>query len=392
MDYPKIKIDFKRYEWAIEKSDVESDIIFKKFPQLNEWISGSDQPTMKQLADFSEMTHIPLGYFFIDNPPLDSLELLKFRRYPSKSNYTISRNFLDTLEDMDNLKNFMREYSIYCENTKNSFVGSLKGYESSESLKNEVRTRLNIDIDWFKSGLDTSHNFNYIKSKIQALDIIVMMNSVVGLDFTRPLDIKEFYAFTMIDDFAPLIFINAQESFAGRLFFLIREFTYVGIGVDNLTTDKICNSVASEILVPSTLFKYIWHKYKDVKSIDKIQKLALYFKVNNHIIALRAIEYDYITELDYYKIDKKLKFNRSNENKSNPSDVSDVSDVYDVYDVSDVSDVYDTFISGYDNRCLKTINESTKSGYLLYTDAYRLTGTDRIFYDEVMNKLENDVR
>jgi hypothetical protein len=221
MKYPKIKIDLARYQWAIDKSGVDIEKITTLFPKINDWISGNDQPTMRELSDFSLMIHIPIGYFFLDTPPTDSIELLKYRTFQSHQNFAPSKNLLDTILHMQTLQDWLREYFINYVGIKNSFVSSLKNVETIELMVHDIRNWLNIDIDWFKNqtGFDTRKNFNFIRSKIQALDIIVMMNEIVGSNTKRSLDINEFRAFTMIDEYAPLIFINAKDSFTGRIFF-----------------------------------------------------------------------------------------------------------------------------------------------------------------------------
>lgn len=60
MKYPKVKIDPTRFKWAIGLTDVNKEKIYAKFPKLNKWSSGEDEPSMKELSDFSLMTRVPL--------------------------------------------------------------------------------------------------------------------------------------------------------------------------------------------------------------------------------------------------------------------------------------------------------------------------------------------
>jgi Zn-dependent peptidase ImmA (M78 family) len=385
MIYPKIQIDPSRYKWAIEKTDVDKIVIYKNFPKLDDWISGKDQPTMNQLSNFSLQTHIPIGYFFLDTPPTESIELLKYRTLQSHPNSYPSKNLLDTILHMTNLQDWMREYFInYIEN-KNNFVASLKNVSTIELMVHEIRNKLNIKIDWFKniSGNNTQKNFKFIRSRIQALDIIVMMNGIVGLNTKRSLDINEFRAFTMIDDYIPLIFINSKDSYTGRIFSLIHELAHVAIGVNSLfnldiNTDlrlyndieKNCNAVAAEILVPIELFKAHWHEDKSVGNFDKISSLAKYFKVSELVIARRAVDLEYISKSDYKEINDTIQSTLKITKKNSQGDS------------------YNNFLSRFDFNCLKIINQCTKTGYLLYTDAYCLTGLSRTFFDKIMINLD----
>jgi Zn-dependent peptidase ImmA (M78 family) len=388
MNYPKVNIDLSRYKWAIEKSDVDEETIFSKFPKLNEWISGNDQPTMRELSDFSLFTHIPIGFFFLYTPPTESFELLKSRTLQGHPNYHPSRNFLDTIHHMTNLQDWMRNYYITYVGIKNDFVGSLKNARTIENMANEIRKKLNIENNWFTkiSGNDSHNNFNFIRSRIQSLDIIVMMNGVVGLNSKRSLNVKEIRAFTLIDDYIPLIFINGKDFPAGRIFSLIHELIHVSIGVNNIYNDdnnntiksdnaieKICNAVTAEILVPIELFKSLWLENNDKEHLIIISDLAKYFKVSELVIARRAVDQQYISKSDYNKINNKIQsgVNKLKTNNTSPG-----------------GNAINTFFSRFDNNYLKIIKQCLDTGYLLYTDAYRLTGLSRLFFDKIIDLVE----
>ncbi|MDR1546735.1 MAG: hypothetical protein LBU12_08525 [Deltaproteobacteria bacterium] len=112
MKYPYVTIKDSILKWAIQESDIDNGTIYSRFPKLDDWISGKEQPTMKQLSDFSLMTHIPLGYFFLDNPPTESVGLLKYRTFNSVHNQKPSKNLLDTIFEMEMRQDWMREFLI----------------------------------------------------------------------------------------------------------------------------------------------------------------------------------------------------------------------------------------------------------------------------------------
>ncbi|MDR2352260.1 MAG: ImmA/IrrE family metallo-endopeptidase [Deltaproteobacteria bacterium] len=383
MKYPKISIDLSRFNWAIENSDVDKKTIFDIFPKLGDWISGNDKPTMRELSDFSLKTHIPIGYFFLKNPPKEEhIELLKYRTIQSHKSSTISKNLRDTVLQMTNIQDWMRKYFITYEKAQNSFVASLKNVTSVELMSNFIRNNLNIEVDWFTKNSDPSKNFKFLRSKIQKLNIIVMMNGIVGSNTKRSLNIEEFRAFTMIDYYAPLIFINAKDSSTGRIFSLMHELTHVAIGENSLFNaginsdiqscgdiEKICNAVAAEILIPIELFKDQWEKNKNEVNEQKIiSNLASHFKVSKIAIARRAYDQKLIIKDVYNFYDNKTpNINEPKKSKGGNS--------------------YKTFLSRFDENFLKIINKCVRTGYLLYTDAYGLTGVNRTFFDNVMNKL-----
>lgn len=71
--------------------------------------------------------------------------------------------------------------------------------------------------------LNSGGSFKLIREKLEDCDVIVMMNGIIGANTHRPLELAEFRVFTIVDELAPLIFINANDSNNGRLFSLLHE-------------------------------------------------------------------------------------------------------------------------------------------------------------------------
>ena len=93
-----------------------------------------------------------------------------------------------------------------------------------------------------------------------------MMNGIVGKNTHRVLDVNEFRAFAMVNEWAPLIFINGADSAGGKLFSLFHEVVHLWIGENDLYNDRrysingtkpvevMCNAVAGELMVRKLYF------------------------------------------------------------------------------------------------------------------------------------------
>ena len=57
---------------------------------------------------------------------------------------------------------------------------------------------------------DSSEAFNKVRKLLEDCGIVVMMNGIVGKNTHRVLDVNEFRAFAMVNEWAPLIFIMVQ--------------------------------------------------------------------------------------------------------------------------------------------------------------------------------------
>lgn len=65
--------------WAVERSCLPAEELTERFPKLDQWQRGQRRPTMKQLEDLAKRTMTPLGYFFLDEPPDETLPIPDFR-------------------------------------------------------------------------------------------------------------------------------------------------------------------------------------------------------------------------------------------------------------------------------------------------------------------------
>ena len=136
-----------------------------------------------------------------------------------------------------------------------------------------------------------------------------MMNGIVGKNTHRVLDVNEFRAFAMVNEWAPLIFINGADS-AGGNYFLVFMRRYIFGLEKRLYNDRrysinetkpiefICNAVAGELMVPENVFLQKWNSNTNDDIHERIKVLARMFRCSGSVIARRA--------LDNKKIDKSV--------------------------------------------------------------------------------------
>jgi Zn-dependent peptidase ImmA (M78 family) len=346
---------------------------------LESWLSGEKQPTFNQLEKLSKMTHIPLGYFFLSSPPIESLEILEFRTIDSQCLKNPSRDLIDTVRQMENVQDWMREYIFASGMDKISFFGSLDIHSDSLSLATATRKTLSLEENWFEGVSSTEQAFKDIRQAVSDVGVIVMLSGIVGSNTRRPLSLEEFRAFTLIDEYAPLIFINSTDSKSGMLFSLLHEFIHIGVGKGSLfnavaensnfvnPNEVISNAVTAEILVPNSLFIKHWQMANGNRT-EKVQAIASRFKCSQLVIARRALDLGYISSAEY-----KFFVDQAKENvKSKPARGG--------------GNYYKTLASRIDHKFLSALNASLLEGETLYTDAFRLTNTNRSTYDNLISE------
>lgn len=382
MPMVNVNIQPEIIHWALSQTS-EEKLGDKLMNNISQWLSGTKTPTFNQIEDFSKKANIPLGYFFLQTPPTESLDLLEYRTVDSVQLSRPSRNLIDTIHEMESIQDWMKGYRQDFGFDRLPVVGCMKGVEDIYVIADRIRNDLELDDTWYEKVKDARESFNYIRTQLEVCGIVVMMNGVVGRNTHRALDVNEFRAFAMVDDWAPLIFINAADSNGAKLFSMLHEVVHIWLGRNDLFNDRqsritgvskpevLCNAVVGELIVPKNLFLSKWD-IADMDVFEKITELAKYFRCGEIVIARKAFDCKKIDKNIYNQVVQTAIENhrRMKENKQKNS-----------------GNYYNTMGSRLDRCFIRALCESINMGRTTYTEAYRLTNTSRKTFSEVAQRL-----
>lgn len=370
--------------WVLNQT--QEDVLGDKWvDNIRQWIAGTKIPTFKQIETVSRKSRIPLGYFFLLNPPKEQFELMEYRTIDSMELRSPSRNLIDTIREMEAVQDWMRSYRKDLGYDVLPFVGCKKECHDKEEIAMQIRSYLGIEDCWYERCHTIRDAFNYIRNKLEECGILVMMNGVVGKNPHRILDVNEFRAFAMVDDWAPLIFINASDSQGARMFSLLHETVHIWMGEDDLYNDRkhsleglrdieiTCNAVAGELLVPQKSFIKKWKELKQMNDVlYSVAELSKYFHCSESVIARKALDNREI-DGDLYSQIVQNTIDKYQEQKEREKSAG--------------GNYYNTMGSRLDGCFVRSIYESVKMGRISYTEAYRLTNTSRKTFLEVAERL-----
>ena len=246
--------------WARERSGLGVDILAGKFPKLTEWESGERTPTLKQLEDFAQATHTPVGFLFLSEPPEEQVPIPDYRTIGDLGVRRPSPDLLDTIFACQQRQEWYRDFAQVTREDPVAFVGSLTTSVPVVEAAEQIRATLRFDPG--ERGRTWSDALRTLVDHAEELGVLVMVSGVVGANTHRKLDPEEFRGFSLVDRLAPLVFVNGADTKAAQIFTLAHELVHLFLGDTALddadlaaapTTNPVerwCNQVAAEVLVP----------------------------------------------------------------------------------------------------------------------------------------------
>lgn len=291
-------------QWASGRSAIAPDALRKRFPKYDEWEAGETNPTFKQLQDFAKATHTPFGYLLLSKPPKLDVPIPDYRTMGSQQLGEPSPDLLDTLYACQQRQEWYQEYVHSIGQPPLKFVGSATLRSDIIKTAAKIRKYLRFDLSEQRSVSSLDQTLSRFRQQAEEIGVLVMINGVVGSNTHRKLDPGEFRGFALADKLAPLVFINGSDTKSGQMFTLAHELAHIWLGQTALsdatalsgssrTTERWCNKVAAELLVPIGAFGAAFDASKDLA--DEMNRLARQFKVSTLVVLRRMRDTGRIT-------------------------------------------------------------------------------------------------
>lgn len=295
--------------WARERAGFAVSEIAEKMKikqdKVLAWESGEKKPTFRQAQTFADKTFIPFGYLFLNEPPREALPIPDLRTVGDHPIGSFSLALKDTIHATIERRDWYQDYRLEQGLATLDWVGEL-ALDNVEGAVAKVRSLL---AEQASTRPTQFHQyFAQLVERMEALGILVMRNSLVGNNTSRPLNPQEFRGFAIADAHAPVIFINTADVTQAWTFTLLHEFLHLLLGefgVSDLShnndnqIEKFCNQVAAEFLVPSAEITKLWQSDLDNWKAN-LPELSAHFHVSQWVISRRALELAFINEDQYW--------------------------------------------------------------------------------------------
>jgi len=298
----------------LDRSLRSAEDLQKKLPKIRQWIDGKSQPTLRQLETLAKATFTPLGFFFLEEPPQDRLPVPHFRTLGDEGLIRPSPDLIETVQMMQQRQAWMREFLIEQGQECLPYVRSARLEEKPTSIAQRMRSTLGFGEGWAAQQPTWTDAQRFLRETLEKAGILVVINGIVGNNPHRKLNPSEFRGFVLVDDYAPVVFVNNADGRAAQMFTLAHELAHVFFGSSAVfdlremqpaddPTELACNRVAAEFLVPDSELRQVWGSIKNAP--EPFQALARHFKVSVLVAARRALDLTLINRegfIEFYRV------------------------------------------------------------------------------------------
>jgi Zn-dependent peptidase ImmA (M78 family) len=304
-------------EWARARSGIDDELWEQRFPRYNAWLAGDAAPTLKQLEDCARKTHTPVGFLFLEEPPVETVPIPDFRtigdRPVAADGEMVSADLLDVIYACERRQEWYRDNQLLEGEPPLPFVGVASTADAVDDVASQMRQVL----DWTAQSRALCRTsdaaLTWLREHAEATGVLVMISGIVGSNTHRALDPQEFRGFALVDRYAAVVFVNGADSKAAQVFTLVHELAHLWLGETALSdldpqsirsnaVERWCNQVAAEFLVPMAEFRQRFDQRADLRA--QLRPLAEHFRVSSQVILGRireagALTWDeYLTEFD----------------------------------------------------------------------------------------------
>lgn len=272
--------------------------------RLLDWESGERPLTFLKAKEYADKTYIPFGYLFLTEPPFDDLPIPDLRTVDGVLPDSPTAELIDIVKIMQERQVWFKEYRTQHFADPLEFVGRFEPTVDALQIVRDMRNELGLAEQSPRGKWD--EYYRTLVNSVERIGVMVMREGYIG-HHSRPLNVDEFRGFALVDDHAPLIFINHADSYGARLFTLIHELAHIWIGqtgvsnADSQTHRKeevLCNAVAAEFLVPEQELLALWTR-SDSGLHQFLKELEAHFHVSTWVLARRALDLELISQAEY---------------------------------------------------------------------------------------------
>ncbi len=220
--------------------------------------SGDKEPTHGQLSKLAERYRRPLTVFYLLRPPIQGDRGEDFRKAPGSLQTDFDPKLDALIRDVrarhDVIKSLLEDEEV----EQLPFVGSMSIDVQSSRVVEAVKSTIGFEISKFREAKDEGAAFSYLRGCFEKVGIFVLLIGNLGSHHSN-ISTKSFRGYAISDRLAPMIVINDNDARSAWSFTAFHEAAHIWLGQTGLSgsselnrTERLCNEVASELLLPKS--------------------------------------------------------------------------------------------------------------------------------------------
>lgn len=302
-----VKLSREVLDWATERAGLTLQSFAESIASRDaerKRIAGGEL-TSAQVAKLAKKAKVPFGYMFLPEPPeLKRPSIPDLRQVQNA--IPLSDDFYEVLEDVLTKQAWYVDYLSESGAKALEFIGKFAGagIRKVGEIVADMRAVMDFKERDRSGSADAAIYFSKLSAKAEAAGILVIKTSFVKSATRRSLSENEFRGFALSHPIAPVVFVNGRDAEVAAVFTLMHELAHLWLGISGVTdlmpkptanTERVCNAVAGELLVPSTDFKARW------TGEESVAVLATHYRVSRLVIARRALDHGLVDQ-DFYNM------------------------------------------------------------------------------------------
>lgn len=275
--------------------------------QLSWWNKPQKKISFKQLENVARATGIPLAYILLNRVP-EPLELTGIPFFRRKADRPISVVLDKTVMLIQSRVNLASQIREEFGHEQLSYIRSISLEEDIEEAATLIKQILGIHWPYVDgTGPKTKREaFLFLRMAVEKIGILVFAGSYFENNIRLKLDPEEFKGFTIIDKYAPAVFINTNTYISAQIFTLCHELVHIFLGESGISDidtqtfesshhhiEQFCNKVAAAFLIPRENLSESLHNFNQVLDVSE------HLKVSPMVVIIRALDLGLIDKQKY---------------------------------------------------------------------------------------------
>jgi Zn-dependent peptidase ImmA (M78 family) len=294
-----IEIKPEIIKWAINSAGFKNFEISKKISEkgtiVDEWLSGTSKPTLKQLEKLAYLVKRPLASLFLSIAPDEKPLPKDFRMLPDKTG-KFERKTIFAIRKARSLQKLSKELSHFINEEAKNKLGEVKITENAKEISLFYRGMFGLEEKQlkFKNPYEFYH---HLRRSLEEFNIFV---------FQISMPLEDARGFALSDDKPSIIVLNSKDIIEARIFTLMHEFGHIllgetGIDIPEFGNDnnieRWCNTFSSNFLLPEEIAKRMFEENKDKLTDNNfLNYFSRKYKVSKSMILYSMLKLGFISD------------------------------------------------------------------------------------------------